>query len=103
MNGPFGRCFLSVSLSAFSSARGTVPAIIAHQMFPLIQDMGREGGDPIQHREHLNVSREDRVQLSTVADRLGLGMITHFLRGEGGTEGLPGSRAPIGRVRLHND
>jgi hypothetical protein len=48
-------------------------------MFPLIGDMGREGGDPIQHREHLKVSLEGRVHLRTVEDRLALGMITHFL------------------------
>jgi hypothetical protein len=55
-------------------------------MLSLIRDMGRHGGDPIQHREHLTVSLENRFHLGTVEDRLGLWKIAQLLLGEGGTE-----------------
>ncbi len=36
-------------------------------MFPLIWDMGGDGGYPIQHGEHPEVSLEDRIPILTSA------------------------------------
>jgi hypothetical protein len=71
-------------------------------MFPLIGDMGREGGDPIQHREHLKVSLEDRVHLGAVDYSLALLLIAHLLLRERGTEDILGEFLPARQVLAVN-
>ena len=56
-----------VSPSPLSPADVTVPAIIAYQVFPPIGEMDGDGGYPIQHGEHPEVSLEDRISLLALA------------------------------------
>jgi hypothetical protein len=50
-------------LLAFPPVDVAVPAIIAHEMFSLVRDVGRDGCDPIKHGKHLEVALEDPVHL----------------------------------------
>ena len=71
-------------LVAFPPIDVTVPAIVPEQMFPLIWDMGCDGGDPVQHGEGLTTALEDTMHLGPVDDRAPRGLAAHLLEGEGG-------------------
>jgi hypothetical protein len=48
------RVFAS-GLSAFSAIHVTVPTVVPHQVFPGIQEVGRQSGQPIARRENLEI------------------------------------------------
>jgi hypothetical protein len=63
-------------------AEVAVPSVVSDDVLTRIGDMGGEGRQPIEDREHLEVTLEHRAHLGAVDHGPALRMIPHLLLGE---------------------
>ncbi len=89
-----GRFFFDFLLLSLSPEDVTVGAIVTHQLFSLIGDVGDDLRDSVQDREQGKVSLEVRVHLGAVEHWLGIFPVGHLLLRERGAEDILGQTLP---------
>ena len=82
----------------------TVPAVVTHEVFALVGDMGEQQFEPLGGGQELEVALEGGVEFGTIDDHTGPVVIGHFLQGEGCADHIAGELlSAFGIVGVHPD